>query len=129
MSEDAPRVGDDVADGAPDYAAWGEALRDGTLLGGECADCGHVTATPKAACGRCGSRDLRSVRLPDDGTVTSVTTINVAPEPFDAPYQVAVVDLGEARLTARIDGTVEIGDDVTFVDVLDSREGPAPVFE
>jgi len=128
MSEGTPRVGE-VVDEVPDYAAWGEALRDGWLLGQEYTNCGHVTVTPKAACVRCGSRDQRSVRLPEEGAVTSVTTINVAPETFEAPYQVAVVDLGDASLTVRIDGTVDIGDDMTFVDALDSTEEPAPVFE
>jgi len=38
----------------------------------------------------------------------------------DAPYQIAIVDLGDRRVTARIVGErVRIGDAVTFVELRD----------
>jgi len=112
-----------------DYVAWADRLRDGELLGQECAECGHTTAAPKATCVRCGSRTLAAVTLPTDGIVHSETTIGVPPEGFDGEYQVAVVRLGDAKVLGRIDGAVDIGDRVSFADVLVADDHPAPVFE
>jgi uncharacterized OB-fold protein len=54
------------------------------------------------------------------GVVYTETVVHAAPEQFvaDAPYQLAIVSLGEGgRLTARIDGErVVIGDRVDFVE-------------
>jgi len=58
------------------------------------------------------------------GIVYTETVVHAAPEQFvaDAPYQLAIVSLGEGgRLTARIDGErVVIGDRVDF---LEDRNG------
>lgn len=109
---------------------WARALREGTLLGQECPKCGHRSATLSAACVRCGSRDCVSVELPQEGEVHSVSTLNVAGSQFEAPFQVAIVTLeDDTRITARIDGTVEIGDPVTFQRVIERDGRPAPVFE
>lgn len=110
------------------FEEWARALRDGVLLGQRCVECERVAATPTAACGRCGGRAFDEVELPTRGTVHSETTVAVAPEGFDAPYQVAVVDLGETRLLARIDGEVVIGDDVALQDAIGTDDRPAPVF-
>ena len=60
------------------------------------------------------------------GVVYTETVVHAAPEQFvaDAPYQLAIVSLGEGgRLTARIDGErVVIGDRVDF---LEDRNGIA----
>lgn len=112
------------------HAEWVEALRDGRLLGQACPDCGHVAGAPTAACAHCGSRAIQTVELPTSGTVYAETTIAVSPDWFDeSAYQVAMVDLGEARVTARIDGDVDIGDPVAFAGALEALEEPAPVFE
>lgn len=111
------------------YGDWRAGLEEGTLLGLECASCGHRTASPKAACIACGARDLDTVTLPTDGIVHSETTIAVAPTGFEGPYQVAIVDLGDVRLLARIDGEADIGDSVTFAGGTDDSTHPAPVFE
>ena len=54
------------------------------------------------------------------GVVYTETVVHAAPEQFvaDAPYQLAIVSLGEGgRLTARLDGErVVIGDRVDFVE-------------
>ena len=54
------------------------------------------------------------------GVVYTETVVHAAPEQFiaDAPYQLAIVSLGEGgRLTVRIDGErVVIGDHVDFVE-------------
>ena len=62
------------------------------------------------------------------GEVYAETTVAVAPAGLDAPYQVALVSLGEARVIARIDGEVAIGDTVELSDVVEGEGGPAPVF-
>lgn len=114
------------------YGDWAAAVRDGRLLGQECGDCGHGGGVPSGACQECGSRDLTTVQLPTEGTVYSETTINVPPEGFEERgYQVAVIDLGDARVMARIDGDhVDIGDDVALSGFIDTDEDhPAPTFE
>jgi uncharacterized OB-fold protein len=115
------------------YDDWAAAVTEGRLLGQECADCGHVGGTPKGACPHCGARDLTTVELPTQGEVYSETTINVPPEGFEERgYQVAIVDLGDARLTVHVDADdhVEVGADVSLSGCIDTDEGhPAPTFE
>lgn len=118
-----------MTDASLTHAEWAAALRDGRLLGQACPECDHVAGTPTAACAHCGSRAIETVELPTGGTVYTETTIAVPPDWFDeAGYQVAIVDLGEARLTARIDGDVEIGDAVELVGAFEVLEEPAPLF-
>jgi len=60
-----------------------------------------------------------------NGTVYTETVVWSAPERYvaDAPYQIAIVDLGERRVTARVLGErVAIGDRVEFVE---ERDGVA----
>lgn len=97
-----------------DHERWEQALTEGVVLGQRCNECEYVTATPSAACVRCGSRTLIVVELPETGTVYTQTTVEVAPDEQGHGYQIAFVDLGEARLLARIaDGDcVDIEDTV-----------------
>lgn len=114
------------------YADWEEAVADGRLLGQECGECGHVEGVPKGACAQCGARALETVELPTTGEVYSETTINVPPIQFDDdPYQVAIVQVGDARLLARLDDDgVEIGEEVELSGYIDADDGhPAPTFE
>ncbi|WP_255194316.1 Zn-ribbon domain-containing OB-fold protein [Natronobeatus ordinarius] len=110
------------------HQTWADALRDGELLGQRCPECGHETAAPKAACGRCGSRALETVALPTAGTVYTETTMSVVPRGFEGPYQVGVVDLGEARVLARLEGEVAIGDRVELEGALEVDGEVAPLF-
>lgn len=113
------------------YSDWAEAVRDGRLLGQDCPDCDHVAGAPKGACAHCGSRDIETVELPTEGEVYTVTTIAVPPSQFESKgYQVALVQLGDARVMGRIEGEeVGIGDTVTLTGVIDEDDGhPAPVF-
>lgn len=112
------------------YEEWATALREGRLLGLECQECGYTTTTPKVGCVRCSSFDLVTVQLPTRGTIYSESAVQVTPAGFDREYQIALIDLGEmeARLLARIDGTLEIGDSVEFVDTFEVEGMPAPVF-
>lgn len=112
------------------HETWKRALEDGVLLGEECADCGHVTTAPKAACVRCGGRETETVELPTAGEVYTRTTIHVAPVPFDGdgPYDVALVDVGDARIMAQISEAVDIGDAVELDGVVDHEKGTGPLF-
>ena len=114
------------------YHDWAAAVREGQLLGQSCNDCDHVGGVPSGACQECGGRDLTTVELPTTGTVYTETTINVPPEGFqERGYQGVVVDLGDARVMARIVGEhVDISDDVSLSGFIDTDDDhPAPTFE
>jgi len=113
------------------HATWAAALRDGRLLGQSCRECGHVAGAPKAACAHCGSRDLATVRLPTTGEVYTETTVNVPPEGFEEEsYQVGMVTVGDARVMARFESAVAIGDGVALSGyVTGEDDAPVPAFE
>jgi len=72
-----------------------EALKDNTLLGLKCKECGSVTAPPKVCCDGCGGMELEVVKLSKGGEIKTYTVIRVAPEGLKAPYIVALVELEE----------------------------------
>jgi len=117
-----------VREGDIDHESWKRALREGVLLGQACEECGHVTAAPKAACVQCGSFELTVERLPTTGEVYTETTVAVPPEPFEGSYQVALVDIGDARVMAHVDGEVKIGDEVELRGAVEEDDDPAPLF-
>lgn len=126
-ARDGAGAGAGVADSLG-YAEWCAALRDGALLGLACSDCDRVYGTPVSVCDSCGSRDLETVQFPTTGDVYTETTVHVPPVAFDGPYQVGLVEIGEARVMGRLQGDVEIGDAVELIDVIDHDGDPAPVF-
>lgn len=130
MSEHASDVARYVdADERLTYDTWVQALEaDGVLLGQHCTDCGHATGAPKAACARCGSRDVETVQLPTQGTVFTESQINATPDAFEGPHQVGMVDLGEARIMAQFDSDVAIGDDVELVGTVEDTGSPGLLF-
>lgn len=98
-----------------------DALADGDLLGGVCADCGQVLLPPRPACYACGSRDVTAEEQPRQGTVYTYTAVHTPPPALadDAPYTVAVVELdGGGRLLGRVDAD---HDDVTIGDPVELR--------
>ena len=114
------------------HRTWSDALRSGRLLGQACPDCGHVAGAPKAACARCGSRAVETVELPTTGEVYAETTVMVPPEGVEErSYQVAVVQVGDARVMGRIEGDeVAIGDELRLTGYVRGEEGdPGPLFE
>ncbi len=73
-------------------------LANGRIMGLKCKGCGSVIFPPKAFCPECGSNDLEKVELSRFGTLKSFTVIRVAPEGFDPPYVVALVELPEGPM-------------------------------
>lgn len=70
----------------------------------KCKDCGKVLAAPKYTCAECGSGNLENMQIKGEGTVYSFTRIVVPPAGFEdeAPFDVALIQLPELILTARI---------------------------
>jgi uncharacterized OB-fold protein len=126
MSEQQTTEDEDVLS----HEEWASELHKGHLLGQKCASCEFTTTTPKAACVRCGALELEKVKLPTEGTVYSESGVSVTPKGFNETYHVALVELGDtkARLLARVNTAVEIGDAVEFVDTFEYEGMPAPVF-
>jgi len=95
-----------------------DALADGKLLGGVCADCGQVLLPPRPACYACGSRSIDVEPQPRTGEVYARTAVHTPPSALedDAPYTVAVVELDSGgRLTGRVEApydAIDIGDPV-----------------
>ena len=94
-------------------------LREGELTTTRCADCGAVHFPPRIVCPECMGDDLEYVDLPDRGELFAFSEVRAgAPMGMeeDVPFVVAIVDLGEVRLSARIDDArsegLEIGDEV-----------------
>lgn len=107
-----------------------EHLRAGELATTTCADCEAVHFPPRIVCPECLSDDLAYVTLPERGELFAFSEVRAgAPLGMedDVPFTIAIVDLGDVRLSARIDGAsseaLEIGDPVELriVDV----DGPA----
>jgi len=128
MSKEQPVQADELPDELS-FKSWQKALREGCLLGHECEDCGWVTSFPRGACDHCGSRSLTVTGLPETGEVFSETQVNVAPAGFEGGYRLALVDLNGTHVLARIDGDAEIDDTVTFSDVFEGSDDPAPIFD
>ncbi|MFB6184279.1 MAG: Zn-ribbon domain-containing OB-fold protein [Haloarculaceae archaeon] len=64
----------------------------------------HGSLPPRRVCPECGERSLTKRPLPDHGTVTATTRIEVAPPAFapEAPYLVCIADFGPVRITGRV---------------------------
>jgi len=94
-------------------------LRDGDLTTTQCADCGEIHFPPRVVCPECMGEDLSYVGLPERGELFAFSEVRAgAPLGMqdDVPFVIAIVDLGDVRLSARIDDTsmdeLEIGDPV-----------------
>ncbi len=90
------------------YDEWVAAIDRGEGYALECSN-GHGSLPPRRLCPECGDRDLEERSLPDSGTLDTFSTIHVATPAFaeDAPYVVAIVDFGPARLTGQLRGVDE----------------------
>lgn len=94
-------------------------LRAGDLTTTRCVDCGSLHFPPRVVCPDCGSEDLTYTSLPHRGSLHSFTEVRGTAAigmNDDVPFVAGVVDLGEVRLSARIDDAtyddLSIGDPV-----------------
>jgi hypothetical protein len=77
------------------------------LLATKCSECGFVSYPPKAACPKCGSRNIKEIKLPKKGKIISFTVIRVPIEGFKGsdPCILGIIDLGGARILAQLTDT------------------------
>lgn len=94
-------------------------LREGDLTTTQCEGCGELHFPPRVVCPACLSDDLAYTGLPHRGTLHSFTEVRGTAAigmNEDVPFVAGVVDLGEVRLSARIDDAgyddLSIGDPV-----------------
>lgn len=80
----------------------------------KCNSCDYASVSSKYTCPKCRTGKLAAKEVSPKGTVFSFTDIHIAPAEFAgiAPYTIALIQLDEAdvKVTARMDGPVEIGD-------------------
>lgn len=81
-------------------------LAEGRLSTTECIDCSAVHFPPRIVCPECMSDQLEYVDLPNRGELFAFTEVR-AGTPVgmedEVPFIVGIVDLGDVRLSARID--------------------------
>jgi uncharacterized OB-fold protein len=87
MAKRIPMVGYLVIDGA-----------DPHLVANECTSCSAVYLDRRNACARCGRRDFRPKRLPNEGTLRSFTIVHRGTPGVPTPFVSAIVDLGEGAV-------------------------------
>jgi len=94
-------------------------LRAGELTTTQCESCGELHFPPRIVCPACLSEDLSHTDLPHRGELHSFTEVRGTAAigmNEDVPFVAGVVDLGEVRLSARIDDAgyddLSIGDPV-----------------
>jgi uncharacterized OB-fold protein len=89
---------------APEAVPFWDATRDRRLLLQHCERCGHQWY-PRSICAGCGDPDPGWVESAGTGTLHSFTVVHRAPEGFDPPYVIGIVELDEGpRMLARIEG-------------------------
>jgi uncharacterized OB-fold protein len=87
------------------HVQYFEALKENVLKGLKCLDCGTITVPPKATCDDCGSSNQEVTQLSGEGNIRTFTVIRVAPDGFEAPYIVVLVQLREGPwLTGLLEG-------------------------
>ncbi|MFC7203065.1 Zn-ribbon domain-containing OB-fold protein [Haloferax namakaokahaiae] len=98
-----------------------ENLRAGTLTTTSCRDCGDLQFPPRVVCPECHSDELEYVELPDEGELFAFSTVRAgAPLGMESevPFVTGIVEVGDVRLSSRIDGAdydeLEIGDPVSL---------------
>src|SRR4051794_19971249 len=76
------------------------------LVGGECPNCSARMWPARAVCYRCHSAPIREVDLPSRGTAMVWSRVLIPVGNIEAPYIMALVDLGGVRVFGHIRGDV-----------------------
>ena len=75
------------------------------LVGSRCSKCGYVTFPPRAACCACVSNgSMVNLPLGSRGTIDSFSVLHVGTADFPAPYILAYVVVGGAKVLSLITG-------------------------
>lgn len=67
----------------------------GRLLGSRCGGCGAVSWPSRPVCPRCGAAEAAELRLSDEGTLITFTTVWVPRPGLGVPYVLGQVDLAD----------------------------------
>ena len=76
---------------------WREIPQRYRFEAAKCKKCGKISFPPRLICPECKTREFETVKLNDKGKIETFTVIRIAPTGFtnEAPYPVAIVDLGD----------------------------------
>jgi uncharacterized OB-fold protein len=80
----------------------------GTLVAGQCDECGSQAWPRRSVCHRCGSRSICDVRAETHGRLVTWTRVWVPVEGIEPPYIVGLVELGRLQLFGHVRGADEI---------------------
>lgn len=75
-------------------------LMEGKILGERCSGCAKVYVPWRGCCPTCGTADSTTIELPDRGTVTTFSIINIpfGTQAFETPYAAAAILLDGSDL-------------------------------
>lgn len=99
-----------------------KALAEGRLVGSYCPRCKAYYFPPLAMCPRCRG-DLEAVEVPRRGVVLTYSEVYVSNGLYDPPYYVAVAQFGGFKVPGRVEGKVDIGDEVEWT-IVEIRRPP-----
>lgn len=92
------------------------------LVGSKCSKCGYVTFPPRPACCACVSNgSMVTLSLGSRGKIDTFSILHTGTEDFPAPYILAYVLIGGAKVLSLITGcepkeeSLEIGNEVELV--------------
>lgn len=85
------------------------------MKGSKCK-CGFATVSAKRICPRCG-KQMKPAEWPDSGRVLSFTRLQVIPEGFTEPLNMALVGVRKGpKLVCWTSGILKVDDEVTITE-------------
>jgi uncharacterized OB-fold protein len=72
------------------------------LCARECSSCGARYFDRRNGCAQCFGTEFQSVDVPDEGTVTAFTIVNVAAPGVKVPFVPAVIDCAGTKVRANL---------------------------
>ena len=70
------------------------------LIGTKCINCDLIYFPPRGSCTACGKGGLIEHKIAETGRVLTYTIIHVAPEGFESPYCIAIVEMDDGAIIA-----------------------------